>query len=406
MTMSLNRRSLWAAAAGLALVLVLVAVPAAADEMWVAPGDKADHEVGTWGTTNNGEARFSFAIPDDLASLTSAKVVLLGKKTTGIDWQADLSISQDGMAHDAITSSLAGSAAMTAGDIAEIDVTAAFPAALAAGVDLAGLAFQADENGDVWVVGLRIAYERTNPLAGEACADGEVLTGFDAAGDLTCVSYDDILAKLDCPAGEVFVSFDESTGSAVCTNVLANVACPAGQVLTGFDSAGAPECTGILPLLAGIGCPAGEVVQGFDSATGLPICVDTIGGGGGGGGGGGDETPSFIIDDVSFVEGNSGNTDFVFTVSLVPPDAVNTHTVDFSTSGISATSGVDFLPTSGTLTFNPGVSTQTVTVEVVGDTTVEGTEDFQVNLSSSSGPPIGDATGIGTILNDDLGDGR
>jgi hypothetical protein len=129
-------------------------------------------------------------------------------------------------------------------------------------------------------------------------------------------------------------------------------------------------------------------------------------GGGGGGGGGGDETPSFIIDDVSFVEGNSGNTDFVFTVSLVPPDAVNTHTVDFSTSGISATSGVDFLPTSGTLTFNPGVSTQTVTVEVVGDTTVEGTEDFQVNLSSSSGPPIGDATGIGTILNDDLGDGR
>jgi hypothetical protein len=406
MTMESNRRSLWAAAAGLALVLILVAMPAAADEMWVAPGDKADHEVGDWGVTNNGEARFSFAVPDDLASLTSAKVVLLGKKTKDVDWQANLSISQDGTPHDAFSSSVSGTVAMTAGDIAEVDVTAAFPPALAAGVESAGLAFQGLQNGDLHVVGLRIAYERTNPLAGEACADGEVLTGFDAAGDLTCVSYDDILAKLDCPAGEVFVSFDESTGAVVCTNVLADVACPAGQVLTGFDAAGAPVCTGILPLLAGIGCPSGQVVQGFDSATGLPICVDSLGDETGGGGGGGDETPSFIIDDVAFAEGDSGTTDFVFTVTLIPADPVNSHTVDYSTSGLGAISGVDFNPASGTLTFAAGVSMQTITVEVIGDTVVEGSEEFQVNLSGSSAPPIGDGIGIGTILNDDLGDGR
>ncbi len=405
--MDLNRRCSLAAVA-LLLAAALVALPAAADEMWVHPADKADQEVGDWGVTSNGEARFSFAIPDDLASLTSAHVVLLGKKTASIDWQANLSISQDGMPHDAITSSLSGTAAITAGDLAEVDVTAAFPAALAAGVDLAGLAFQAVQNNDVYVVGLRLAYERTNPLAGESCADGEVLVGFDGAGDLECVSYDDILAGLDCPDGEVFVSYDESTSSVVCTDVaalLADIGCPAGMVLTGFDSAGAPSCTGVLALLAGVGCPDGEAIQGFDSTTGLPICIDTFGAGGGGGGGG-DEEPTFTIDDVSLPEGTASNTDFVFTVSLFPADAVNTHTIDYTTVALTATSGVDFQPASGTLTFNPGVSAQTITVVVIADPDVEPTEDFRVELSNSSGPAITDAIGVGEILNDDLGDGR
>ena len=389
------------------LLLALAALPATADEMWVGPGDKADHEVGNWGVTNNGEARFSFAVPEDLASLTSVKVVLLGKKTTGIDWQADLSISQDGMAHDAFTSSGSGSAAMTAGDIAEIDVTSIFPA-LSAGVDDAGLAFQATKNGDVYVVGLKIAYERTNPLAGEACGDDEVLTGFDDAGDLVCVSYDDILAGLDCPDGQVLVSYDESTSSVVCTDIeslLADIACPDGYVLTGFDDAGAPACTTVFALLAGLGCPDGQVIQGFDSSTGLPVCVDSLGGGGGGGGGG-DGSPSFTIDDVTQVEGTLSNSSFVFTVSLFPADTVNVNTVDFATAPLTATPGDDYTSTSGTLTFNPGVTSQTVTVEVIGDSTVEGTDEFYVNLSNSSGPPIVDNQGLGTILNDDLGNGR
>ena len=399
--MNLNRRCSLTAVS----LLLLASLTAAADEMWVRPGDKADHEIGDWGVTNNGEARFSFAIPEDLESLTSVRVVLLGKKTKNVDWRADLSISQDGLPHDAIGSSLSGTVATTAGRLAELDVTAVFPVALAGGVDVAGLGFQGFKNGDVHVVGLRLAYERTDPLAGESCAAGELLVGFDSAGDLDCVSYDDVLAGLDCPDGELFVGYDESTSSVVCTDaaaLLAGVGCPSGQVLTGFDSSGAPSCTAVATLLAGVGCPEGEALQAFDGTTGLPICVgvpveeedhcsDV----------GDDEEPRFRAESVALPEGTGSNTDFVFTVTLCPADPANTHTVNYTTIAHFATSGVDFLPVSGALTFDPGVTAQTVTVVVIGDSDFEPAEDFELKLSNSSGPAIGGGFTFGDILNDD-----
>jgi hypothetical protein len=402
--MNLNRRCSLTAVA-LLLLAALAALPAAADEMWVRPGDKADHEIGDWGVTKNGEARFSFAIPDDLESLTSARVVLLGKKTKDVDWQADLSISQDGWPHDTIGSSLSGTVATTAGDLAEVDVTAVFPVALAGGVDVAGLAFQGFNHGDVYVVGLRLAYERSNPLAGASCAHGEVLVGFDPTGDLECASYDDVLAGLDCPDGELFVGYDESTSSVVCTDVaalLADVGCPAGQVLTGFDSSGTPSCTAVATLLAGVGCPEGQALQAFDGTTGLPICIDVPGeevdhcshvGD--------DEEPTFDVEGVALPEGTGANTDFVFTVTLCPADPANTHTVNYTTIEHMAREGVDYQPVSGTLTFDPGVTAQTITVVVIGDSDFEPPEDFEVKLSNSSGPGIAGGFTFGDILNDD-----
>ena len=48
------------------------------------------------------------------------------------------------------------------------------------------------------------------------------------------------------------------------------------------------------------------------------------------------------------------------------------------------------------------MTTQTVTVQVNGDTTVEPNETFNVNLSSATGnATIADAQGVGTIVNDD-----
>src|SRR5205085_10148517 len=57
----------------------------------------------------------------------------------------------------------------------------------------------------------------------------------------------------------------------------------------------------------------------------------------------------------------------------------------------------------GTLTLNPGVVTQTITVPVAGDTTLEPNETFTVNLSSPVNATIANGTGTGTIINDDLG---
>jgi hypothetical protein len=72
------------------------------------------------------------------------------------------------------------------------------------------------------------------------------------------------------------------------------------------------------------------------------------------------------------------------------------------TANNSALSGSDYLTTSGTLAFGSGVNTQTISVTINGDKTVEPNETFFVNLSSATnGASIGDGQGVGTIVNDD-----
>jgi hypothetical protein len=100
-------------------------------------------------------------------------------------------------------------------------------------------------------------------------------------------------------------------------------------------------------------------------------------------------------------EGNAGTTPVDFTVVLsdVPLTQV---TVDFKTLGGTATPKVDFVPTGGTLTFLPGVVSQKVTVQVLGDTTVEPNETFYLKLSNpSANAYIGTSQVAGTIANDD-----
>jgi len=107
------------------------------------------------------------------------------------------------------------------------------------------------------------------------------------------------------------------------------------------------------------------------------------------------------INDVSKPEGNSGTTNFDFTVSLNATPNVEVR-VDFATANGSATAGEDYIATSGTLVFPAGgATTQTVTVQVYGDQTVESNETFYVNLSNPVNATISDGQGLGTIQNDD-----
>lgn len=64
----------------------------------------------------------------------------------------------------------------------------------------------------------------------------------------------------------------------------------------------------------------------------------------------------------------------------------------------------DYQPTSGTVTFNPGETSKTITVDVFSDLHVETDETFIVTLSNatSTDVSIGDGTGLGTILNEDV----
>ena len=77
-------------------------------------------------------------------------------------------------------------------------------------------------------------------------------------------------------------------------------------------------------------------------------------------------------------------TSFVFTVEL---DIVSTQTVtiDYSTADGTATSAGDYTATSGTLTFNPGVTSLTVPVASTGDAVNECEETFDLDLTNPTG---------------------
>jgi len=113
-----------------------------------------------------------------------------------------------------------------------------------------------------------------------------------------------------------------------------------------------------------------------------------------------DTLPSVSISDVSLGEGNSGATSFDFTVSLSAA-AADVITVDYSTQDVNTTSGVDYQPLSGTLTFAPGETSKVLSVQINGDTTEEPNETFVMNLIGVSNATIVKGQGTGTIVNDD-----
>ena len=152
--------------------------------------------------------------------------------------------------------------------------------------------------------------------------------------------------------------------------------------------------------------PTGTVVAGADSSTftstngsnaqacvtvdNQPLCNNiTV------------TAPSFSIDDVTHNEGNAGTTTYTFTVTKSGSTLLNS-SVQFQTQDGSATlADNDYQTNTNTLTFGPSDTTMPVTVLVNGDTTVEPTEAFTVNLFNPVNATISDANGTGTINNDD-----
>ncbi len=111
---------------------------------------------------------------------------------------------------------------------------------------------------------------------------------------------------------------------------------------------------------------------------------------------------SLRIDDATLLEGHAGTRPVTFTVSLTAASALPV-TVDFMSADGTATSGTDYtaLPPR-TLTFTPGETSHTITIEVVGDTMVEPSETFSVLLSDATHAEIEDGSGLATILDDDV----
>lgn len=113
-----------------------------------------------------------------------------------------------------------------------------------------------------------------------------------------------------------------------------------------------------------------------------------------------DDTAALAVNTATVVEGDSGNTPAVFTVTLTTPSA-NTVTVAYATNNGSAAAGTDYIAATGILTFTPGTTAQTATVQVLGDTLDENTEFYDLRLSNAQGASIVSNSGTGYITDDD-----
>lgn len=114
---------------------------------------------------------------------------------------------------------------------------------------------------------------------------------------------------------------------------------------------------------------------------------------------------ALYIDDASVTEGDSGTTQITFNVFRVGGDT-GAVSADFAVVFGSAFSDADASDlsgaTTGTVNFADGETFTTITLDVVGDTTGEPNEFFDVVLSNpTGGATVGGDTGQGTIENDD-----
>ena len=108
------------------------------------------------------------------------------------------------------------------------------------------------------------------------------------------------------------------------------------------------------------------------------------------------------VADAAVLEGNSGFSVAVFTVtvgSAVP--GPQTVTATYSITGGTATSGVDFVAASGTLVIPGGQQSTVITATVLGDVLDEDVETFIVSLGNPTRALLGDAQAIGSIIDDD-----
>lgn len=110
--------------------------------------------------------------------------------------------------------------------------------------------------------------------------------------------------------------------------------------------------------------------------------------------------PSMIISNNKLAEGNSGTKQMNFTVTLSSP-GTQPISVNYKTKNVSAITPGDYIASNGILTFVPGETIKTISVTINGDITAEANETFKVTLTSPVNATLADASGKGTILNDD-----
>ena len=110
------------------------------------------------------------------------------------------------------------------------------------------------------------------------------------------------------------------------------------------------------------------------------------------------DPPAISINDVTVAGSSAGSVQANFTLTLSSSTA-ETVSVDYSTVNGTATAGTDYSEVTSRLVFSPGQVSQTLSIQIKGNTLDEGTEFFLINLTNAVNATVGRSQGRGTILN-------
>ena len=112
-----------------------------------------------------------------------------------------------------------------------------------------------------------------------------------------------------------------------------------------------------------------------------------------------EELPKISVGNTRITEGNKNKT-AKFQVTLDNPSNEIVE-VNYTTANQTAKVNQDYRRKTGTLTFQPGETTKTIDVTILGDTKTEPNEKFKLQLSKPQNAELKDKVGIATITNDD-----
>lgn len=206
------------------------------------------------------------------------------------------------------------------------------------------------------------------------------------------------VALYQCAAGATELLSCQSAGTTTTVNefgslqasiaVEASITPPSGRPVDCFPADAARACAiGVADVLDFPGTFASATLVSYDP----------------------DLVPTLIQPGVANgAEGSSGTTDLLVPVTLshatgVPVTASWRVIQPAGAPGHQATPVEDYTPTNGTVTFSPGQTSTTVTISIVGDTTVEPDEYVVLSFSDPVNAGIGGYWGLGFAMarNDD-----
>lgn len=104
-----------------------------------------------------------------------------------------------------------------------------------------------------------------------------------------------------------------------------------------------------------------------------------------------------LLQPAMFPFGTAGSSTAMFTVTLSQA-TTQPVTVHYTTADGTALAGRDYVGTSGTLTFNPGVTSQTVSVTVLANAAITSNESFFLQLASPTGGTLTRGQAAATIV--------